>query len=308
SNPLREDWIAEDIEAIRNQVDWIVVNYHWGMELAAYPADWQIELAHFTIDQGADLVVGHHPHVLQGAEIYKGRPIAYSLGNFIFGGNSRSDYDTATLKVALNEDQMKVEFLPVEVRAYQPKVVKGDRADQILQQIEQVSDIFEQPLQSPAILDKATIQSDVETTSPDLAAPAQSVESLTPATPTTPSIPPLILDSIPPEDPPIDIPGSDIPGSLPTSDSSTDAPELTSPASSFTDAPESTPLSDDFIDEIESPQPSDVLTNPIESAPLTDGFSNSPNPNPLDFSDPQEESDLEGDLTQAEPASTVNPL
>jgi poly-gamma-glutamate capsule biosynthesis protein CapA/YwtB (metallophosphatase superfamily) len=153
TNPTHNDRIAEDIRAIRNQVDWIVVNYHWGEEKSSYPGDWQVKLAHFTIDQGADLVVGHHPHVLQGAEIYKGRPIAYSLGNFIFGGNSRSDYDTAVLKVSLNEKQMKVEFLPVEVRQYQPKVVSGDRATEILQHIQEISQNFEQPMQSPMILD-----------------------------------------------------------------------------------------------------------------------------------------------------------
>lgn len=153
TNARQNDRIAADIKAIRSQVDWIVVNYHWGEELAKYPTDSQIDLAHFTIDQGADLVVGHHPHVLQGAEIYKGRPIAYSLGNFIFGGNSRSDYDTAVLKVALRDRQMKVQFLPVEVRSYQPKVVSGDRGTEILQQIENVSDLFHEPMKSSVVLD-----------------------------------------------------------------------------------------------------------------------------------------------------------
>lgn len=120
TNPLQHEHqqrVAEDIQAIRDQVDWVIVNYHWGIELAEYPADWQTELAHATIDHGADLVVGHHPHVLQGAEIYKGKPIIYSLGNFIFGGNSRTDYETSVLKVSLKADRkMRVEFLPVEVR------------------------------------------------------------------------------------------------------------------------------------------------------------------------------------------------
>jgi poly-gamma-glutamate synthesis protein (capsule biosynthesis protein) len=156
TNSTRKDRIAEDIRAIRKQVDWIVVNYHWGEELAEYPADLQIQLAHHTIDVGADLVVGHHPHVLQGAEIYKGRPIAYSLGNFIFGGNSRSDYDTAVLKVALRDKQMKVEFLPVEVTQYQPRIVSGDRGEQILNQLRERSSLFDQPMPSTVILDAQT--------------------------------------------------------------------------------------------------------------------------------------------------------
>lgn len=152
-NPRRNNRVAEDIRALRGQVDWIIVNYHWGVELADYPGDWQIDLARFTIDQGADLVVGHHPHVLQGAEVYKGRPIVYSLGNFIFGGNARSDYDTAVLKVSLKDRNMKVEFLPVEVKKFQPKVVKGAAGDRILKHIEQISSIFDKPMRSQVVLE-----------------------------------------------------------------------------------------------------------------------------------------------------------
>jgi poly-gamma-glutamate synthesis protein (capsule biosynthesis protein) len=158
TNYALESRIAEDIEAIRDRVDWIVVNFHWGVELSNYPEYWQSDLAHFTIDHGADLVVGHHPHVLQGSEIYQGRPIAYSLGNLIFGGNARSDYDTAVLKVSVRDRQMKVEFLPVEVRKYQPKVVQGDRGDRILAELAMFSSIFDRPMTSPMILDTQTSQ------------------------------------------------------------------------------------------------------------------------------------------------------
>ncbi len=152
TNYADEQRIAEDIKAVRNQVDWVIVNYHWGEELATHPADWQINLAHFSIDHGADVVVGHHPHVLQGAEIYKGRPIAYSMGNFIFGGNPRRDYDTAVLKVALKDKQMKVEFVPVEVRGYQPRVA-SERSAEILDQIADRSRGFQEPMRSPIALD-----------------------------------------------------------------------------------------------------------------------------------------------------------
>lgn len=201
-SPIVETRIAEDIKAIRTQVDWIVVNYHWGQENASHPADWQQQLARFTIDQGADLVVGHHPHVLQGAEVYKGRPIAYSLGNFIFGGNSRSDYDTAVLRVAVKDKQMKVEFLPVEVQKYQAKVATGDRANQILQQIADRSSGFAQPLTSPMLLD---------TSKPLAAEPAPvAPESPTPELPTpelpTPELPTPEAVTPPPEASPADEP------------------------------------------------------------------------------------------------------
>lgn len=152
-NARHNDRIAADIAVLRDKVDWIVVNYHWGVELSDYPGDWQIDLARFTIERGADLVVGHHPRVLQGAEIYKGRPIIYSLGNFIFGGNSASDYETAVLRVSLKQDKMKVEFLPVVVQNYQPQVVGGEKGEEILRHIGRLSSIFEQPMRSPLVLE-----------------------------------------------------------------------------------------------------------------------------------------------------------
>ncbi len=206
-NNIYEERIAEDIRAVRDQVDWVVVNYHWGQELAEVPADWQVKLAHFTVDQGADVVVGHHPHVLQGAEIYKGRAIAYSLGNFIFGGNSRTDYDTALLKVALNEKQMKVEFLPVEVKNYQPKIVEGDRAASIFQHFDQISASFNQPMPKSVVLDARTpvTAAPTQTASdpklapvpespapaPDAAETAPPTEAQAPAAPMKPAPPPV---------------------------------------------------------------------------------------------------------------------
>lgn len=73
----------------------IIVNFHWGNETETTPDSNQTTLAHAAIDAGADLVVGHHPHVLQGMEVYNGRTIFYSLGNFCFGGNTYpSNFDT----------------------------------------------------------------------------------------------------------------------------------------------------------------------------------------------------------------------
>ena len=66
----------------------VIVVMHWGSELAPAPFPWQQAMGRTFIDAGADAVVGHHPHVVQGIERYRGKPIAYSLGNFAFGGNS----------------------------------------------------------------------------------------------------------------------------------------------------------------------------------------------------------------------------
>jgi poly-gamma-glutamate capsule biosynthesis protein CapA/YwtB (metallophosphatase superfamily) len=79
---------VEAIRAAREQADLIVVVAHWGKEKTDYPVDHQKELARAYIEAGADLVVGGHPHVLQGFESYRGKWIAYSLGNFIFTRSS----------------------------------------------------------------------------------------------------------------------------------------------------------------------------------------------------------------------------
>ena len=76
--------IIRDIAGIRKKVDLIVVSFHWGKEYEEIPTKGQVKLAHRTINAGADLIIGHHPHVLQGIEFYRGGLIAYSLGNFVF--------------------------------------------------------------------------------------------------------------------------------------------------------------------------------------------------------------------------------
>ena len=80
--------VLGEIKRFKKPGNIVVVVMHWGSELAAVPFPWQQALGRQFIDAGADAVVGHHPHVLQGIERYKGKYIAYSLGNFAFGGNS----------------------------------------------------------------------------------------------------------------------------------------------------------------------------------------------------------------------------
>ncbi|MEO1208973.1 MAG: CapA family protein [Cyanobacteria bacterium J06638_20] len=159
-NPVLQEQVAEDIQAVRGRVDWVIVNYHWTQDIASYPEPWQMELARSAIDQGADLVVGYHPDVLQGAEIYQGRAIAYSLGNFIFedqASSDRSDYDSAVLKVSLNDNRMRLEFLPVEVQNQQAAIATGKRAEEIRTYLSQASALFDKPLQSPMILDRLAL-------------------------------------------------------------------------------------------------------------------------------------------------------
>jgi hypothetical protein len=167
--------MVEDIQSLRDQVDWIVVSFRWQRELRAYPESWQVELAHLAVDQGADLVVGYHPHLTQGAEVYKGRPIAYSLGSSVeemaeydsseFGEYTEdSEFDeainkqgsarsTVSLKVSLQDQQMQVEFLPVQLHSAQVTLEAGEEATKTLGYLERASSLFEQPLRSTMTLD-----------------------------------------------------------------------------------------------------------------------------------------------------------
>lgn len=81
--PLDIEQICESIKAVKGKVDHVVVSPHWGMERFRIPSPEQTEQARAMVDAGASMILGHHPHVLQGMEIYKGAPIAYSLGNFL---------------------------------------------------------------------------------------------------------------------------------------------------------------------------------------------------------------------------------
>ena len=102
--------LIEEIKMAKEKSDLIVVYVHWGLERKNYPEKYQRQLAQQYIDAGADLVIGSHPHVLQGIEYYNGKPIVYSLGNFIFNNSIER---TAILKVVLTKDNdVKLFLLP----------------------------------------------------------------------------------------------------------------------------------------------------------------------------------------------------
>jgi poly-gamma-glutamate synthesis protein (capsule biosynthesis protein) len=103
-------YLLEEIKIAKEQSDYVVVYVHWGLEKKDKPEEYQRGLAKQYIDAGADIVIGSHPHVLQGIEYYNGKPIVYSLGNFMF---YNSINQTAILKVTVNEmNETKVQVLP----------------------------------------------------------------------------------------------------------------------------------------------------------------------------------------------------
>ena len=130
----------------------IILSMHWGVEKATEPNEEQIEAAHRAIDLGADLVIGTHPHVLQGIEKYNGRYILYSLGNFSFGGNNApSDTDTAifrqtfTLTSTEIADDDNYELIPCSITSadgynnYQPTPAEGAEKERIEEKLTEYS-------------------------------------------------------------------------------------------------------------------------------------------------------------------------
>lgn len=113
--------LVEDIKEAEENSDFVVVYVHWGIERATKPETYQRNLAKAYIDAGADLVVGSHPHVLQGIEYYNSKPIVYSLGNFIF---YNAIAQTAVLKVTVNEEnQPTLSLLPAKAENGQTSFV-----------------------------------------------------------------------------------------------------------------------------------------------------------------------------------------
>ena len=151
----REQQLKNNIAKVKaDGAQLIVVIFHWGNETETVPDSNQTTLGRIAIDEGADLVCGHHPHVLQGIETYKGRNIVYSLGNFCFGGNSSpSDMDTMIYQqtFTIDADGVKKDnvtnIIPCSISSaaydgynnYQPTPAEGDEATRILGKINERS-------------------------------------------------------------------------------------------------------------------------------------------------------------------------
>jgi poly-gamma-glutamate synthesis protein (capsule biosynthesis protein) len=141
--------LEADIRAAKQQADLVIPFFHWGREGRGQPEPYQQEVGRFAIDVGAAAVLGSHPHVLQGVEVYKGAPILYSLGNFVFGGNwDPKDKRTAIAKLVLAKGKVKsVELIPAYSDAFpevpvQPYLAEGEKADAVLRHLATLSKGF----------------------------------------------------------------------------------------------------------------------------------------------------------------------
>ena len=109
------------IRSARSRCDFLAVSFHGGTELAEEPNDVQKAFAHLAIDSGADLFIGHHPHVIQALEIYKGKPILYSLGNFLFASPTPSTRPTVLARISLSAGRVEgIDFIGLDTNWGRP--------------------------------------------------------------------------------------------------------------------------------------------------------------------------------------------
>ncbi len=113
----------------KSKADFVIVSFHWGIELATSPGGEQRSLAHAAVDAGADVVLGHHPHVVQGFEVYKNRLIAYSLGNFVFAPPREISAKTVSVLVSMNKDGLRqAKVVPMVISSCRPVIMTGSSA------------------------------------------------------------------------------------------------------------------------------------------------------------------------------------
>ena len=135
------------IQSLKDSTHLVIVSFHWGGELMTRPKAYQRYYAHQAIDFGADLVIGHHPHILQGLEYYNGKLIAYSLGNYVFGSYSGNSKISVLLKVRFGpEGPLYAEIIPITVdnnRIYfQPRILRGRKREVVINHLNELSELF----------------------------------------------------------------------------------------------------------------------------------------------------------------------
>ena len=129
--------LVEEIKKAKQQCDYVFVAVHWGVEHTDELTDYQPVIAHQLIDAGADGVIGSHPHVLQGMEFYQGKPIFYSLGNFIF---NREIGRTAAVEITVTpENEMRIRLVPASAENAYTHSVAGEEAQAIFRYMDDLS-------------------------------------------------------------------------------------------------------------------------------------------------------------------------
>ncbi len=150
--PGYENMVTADIANARSQADYVIVSFHWGKEAINTVQPYQRTAAHKAIEAGADVIIGHHPHILQGIERYKNSIIFYSLGNFTFASKSKTADVSAIIRLKLNDGHREAEILPLDVLhrrvGFQPQLMTGDKGADVIEKLNTLSKPFKTEIQS----------------------------------------------------------------------------------------------------------------------------------------------------------------
>lgn len=154
--------MRKDIEQFRRFTDFVVVNLHWGDEYTNYPSEDQIELARALVDGGADAVIGHHSHVYQGIEVYRGKPIAYSVGNFLFGSKNEDIRDNIVMALYFGREGLSsMRVYPISGNTashpFQPARLSGRYAQDVLKHVLEISRPLKSDFSKKAVMDDSTL-------------------------------------------------------------------------------------------------------------------------------------------------------
>ncbi|MBX7076089.1 MAG: CapA family protein [Methanobacteriaceae archaeon] len=142
-----ETLAAQEIQAAKdNGSDYVIVYMHYGNEYSRSPNEAQKNISHQCIDNGADIVIGSHTHVTQGVEMYKGKPIFYNLGNFIFDQSNSATHRAYFLNIQLVNDTAEVTMYPINLVGYLPQFMSPEDGTELLEELNpQCSDVIITP-------------------------------------------------------------------------------------------------------------------------------------------------------------------
>lgn len=133
--------IKNDLMGLKSQADYFVVSLHWGDEFITYPSPEQVEIGHALIDAGANIILGHHPHIIQGVENYNGGVIAYSMGNFVFDMWQDRLRKSMILECTFRKDtDIEFDIVPVYInKNHQPEILTGPDGEQLRDELSGLS-------------------------------------------------------------------------------------------------------------------------------------------------------------------------
>ncbi len=154
--------MRKDIEQFKRFTDFVVVNVHWGDEYTNYPSEDQVELGRALIDGGADAVIGHHSHVYQGIEVYRDRPIVYSLGNFLFGSINEDIRDNIVVALYFGAEGLSsMRVYPISgntgAHPFQPARLSGGEARGVLNHVLEISRPLRSDFPKKAVVDDSSL-------------------------------------------------------------------------------------------------------------------------------------------------------